>query len=190
MSFMYCTVTELGNFIHQDLSSAPNTASATLVIQIASERFAKAAHTRFESTAATYSQPGTNAFQIVLPFQPLIAVQQVRITPFGATPQILATTEYSVIGPSLYRRIGFGNWWRFPPDLVEVDYTHGYTAVPDDVKGAVLESAAIAYDNPDPATTSESIDDYSIRTAPNLGGIMLSPSAQALADYYAGALVA
>ena len=181
---MYCTASELASFLKQDI----DTSTATLAIQIASELFAKRAHTRFESTAATYSQPGKNAFEIVLPFQPLIAVQQVRITPFGASAQII--TDYSVIGPSVYRRLGFGNWWRFPPDLVEIDYTHGYTSAPDDVKGAVLESAAMAYDNPDPAVTSESIDDYSIKTAPNLGGIMLSPAAQALADYYAGVLVA
>ena len=181
---MYCTVPELASFMKQDL----DTATATLAIQVCSELFAKRAHTRFESTSATYSQPGTNAFQIVLPFQPLIAVSQVRITPFGSTPLIV--TDYSVIGPSVYRRLGFGNWWRFPPDLVEVDYTHGYTTVPDDVKGAVLESAAMAYDNPDPAVTSESIDDYSIKTNPNMGGVQLSPAAKILADYYAGALVA
>ena len=186
MSVLYCTVAELASFLKQDV----DTSTATLAIQVCSELFAKRAHTRFESTATTYSQPGTNAFQIVLPFQPLIAVQQVRITPFGASPQVIAAGEYSVIGPSLYRRLGFGNAWRFPPDLVEVDYTHGYTAVPDDVKGAVLESAGAAYSSPDITTVSESIDDYSVRSAPNSGGVMLSPAAQILADYYAGALVA
>lgn len=180
---MYCTPSELASFMKQTL----DTNIATLAIQVVSELFAKRAHTRFESTSATYSQPGTNAFQIVLPFQPLIAVSQIRITPFQSTPQVI--TDYSVIGPSVYRKLGFGNWWRFPPDLVEIDYTHGYTTVPDDVKGAVLESAAIAYDNPDPAITSESIDDYSVKTNPNMGGVMLSPQAQMLADYYAGALV-
>jgi len=183
---MYCTVAELASFLKQDV----DTSTATLAIQVCSELFAKRAHTRFESTTATYSQPGLNTFQIVLPFQPLIAVQQVRITPFGGTPQILATTEYSVIGPAIYRRLGFGNWWRFPPDLVEVDYTHGFTSVPDDVKGAVLESAGAAYMAPDITTKSESIDDYSVSSAPNTGGFMLSPSAQVLADFYAGALVA
>lgn len=183
---MYCTVAELASFLKQDV----DTSTATLAIQVCSELFARRAHTRFESTATTYSQPGTNAFQIVLPFQPLIAVQQIRITPFGASPQVLATTEYSMIGPSVYRKRGFGNWWGFPPDLVEIDYTHGYTTVPDDVKGAVLESAGAAYMNPDISTKSESIDDYSTSSAPNTGGIMLSPFAQSVADFYAGALVA
>lgn len=184
---MYCTVPELASFLKQDV----DTSTATLAIQVCSELFAKRAHTRFESTATTYSQPGRCAFEIVLPFTPVIAVQQVRITPFGASAQILtAGVDYSVIPPSIYRRTGFGRYQSFPPDLVEIDYTHGYTTVPDDVKGAVLESAAAAYVNPDITTKSESIDDYSISSAPNAGGVMLSPAATILADYYAGALVA
>lgn len=183
-SVMYCTVADLQSFMKQTV----DTNIATLAIQVCSELFAKRAHTRFESTSTTYSQPGTNAFEIVLPFQPLIAVSAVRITTFGSAP--LTVTDFSVIGPAVYRRLGFGRWWAFPPDLVEIDYTHGYTVVPDDVKGAVLESAAMAYDNPDPGITAESIDDYSLKTNPNMGGVMLSPSATILADFYAGALVA
>ena len=188
MSVMYCTVQELQNFLRLEGTLDPNT--ATLDIQIVSELFAKRSHTRFESTATTYSQPGTNAFQIILPFQPLIAVSQVRITPFGAATQILATTDYSIIGPSVYRKLGFGNWWRFPPDLVEIDYTHGYTTVPDDVKSAVLESAAAVYMTPDVTVKHESIDGYTFTAERNTGGVSLSPAAQALADYYAGVLVA
>ena len=185
---MYCTVADLASFLKQDL----DTSTATLAIQLTSELFAKRAHTRFESTAATYSQPGLNQFQIVLPFQPLIAVSAVRITPFNGTSYSPATTvtDYSVIGPSVYRKLGFGNWWRFPPDLVEIDYTHGYTTVPDDVKGDVLESAAAAYISPDISTRNERIDDYSYRAEPNTGGASLSPNAMLLADFYAGALVA
>lgn len=184
MSVMYATVAELASFLKQDV----DTSTATLALQVCSELFAKRAHTRFESTATTYSQPGTNAYEIVLPFQPLIAVSAVRITPFQSAPQTI--TDYSVIGPSVYRRLGFGKWTAYPPDLVEIDYTHGYLTVPDDVKGAVLESAAAAYINPDITTKSESIDDYSVSSAPNSGGVMLSPAATILADYYAGALVA
>lgn len=184
MSVMYATPAELASYLQQDV----DTSTATLALQVCSELFAKRAHTRFESTPATYSQPGTNAFQIVLPLQPLIAVSAVRITPFGSTPQTV--TDFSVIGPSVYRRLGFGNWWRFPPDLVEIDYTHGYTTPPDDVKGAVLESAGAAYLGFDITKSAEAIDDYSVKMSPNTGGVQLSPAATALADYYRGALVA
>lgn len=176
---MYCTAVELASYLKQDI----DTSTATLAIQVCSELFAKRAHTRFESTSATYSQPGVNAYEIVLPFQPLIAVSAVRVAG-------VAVTDYTVIGPSVYRRIGFGRWSAFPPDLVEIDYTHGYATVPDDVKGAVLESAGAAYMSPDITTAAEQIDDYSFKAALNTGGVSLSPAAQALADYYAGVLVA
>ena len=90
----------------------------------------------------------------------------------------------------LYRLIGFGVPGMFPPDALEVDLTHGWAAVPDDVKGAVLETAGAAYMNPDVSTSSESIDDYSVHSAPNIGGMMLSPSAAMLADLYRGTVMA
>jgi hypothetical protein len=90
----------------------------------------------------------------------------------------------------LYRLIGFGFQWAFPPDLIEVDYTYGETVVPDKVKGAVLETAGAIYSSPDITVVSEQIDDYSVKTAANAGGFHLSPAAKDLADWYRGALVA
>jgi hypothetical protein len=179
---MYATPAELASYLQRDL----DTSSATLALTIASDLFAERANTRFEANSTTYSVAsvdGTANYRIYLPHTPVTAVSAVRING-------VAITDYTRIGSVLYRLIGFGYYWAFPPDLIEVDYTHGYTSVPDSVKGYVLESAAMAYDNPDPAATSESIDDYSVKTAPNLGGIMLSPAAAALADYYRGVLVA
>lgn len=179
---MYATPADLASFLKQDV----DTSTATQALEIASELFAGRSRTRFEETSTTYTVPsidGTANYRIYLPHTPVIAVSEVRING-------VAITDYTRIGSVLYRLVGFGFMYAFPPDLVEVDYTHGYTAVPDDVKGAVLESAAMAYENPNPATVAEAIDDYSVKTAPNLGGIQLSPAAQALADYYAGVLVA
>ena len=179
MSIQYATPSELASFLKQDV----DTSTATLALQVASQLFVDAAHTRWESNSTTYSQPGVNAYEIVLPNSPVIAVSAVRIAG-------IAVTDYTVIAGAVYRRLAFGNWWRFPPDLVEVDYTYGYTVIPDDVKGAVLETAGTAYTNPVAATVSEQIDDYVVKSSPNIGGIMLTPSAAALAAYYAGVLVA
>ena len=74
--------------------------------------------------------------------------------------------------------------------MIEVDLTHGFAAVPDDVKGAVLESAGAAYSSPDVTVKSESIDDYTVSSAANSGGVMLSPAAEKLADLYRGTLAA
>jgi hypothetical protein len=175
---MYATPADLASYLKQDV----DTSTATLALQIASELFAKAAGTRFEATTVTYQTQGSSSSELILPFWPITSVTAVRIG--GVT-----VTDYTRIGQILYRVTRWGGYI-YPPPLVEVDLTHGYTSPGDDVRGAVLESAAIAYDNPDPAVTSEAIDDYSVKTAPNLGGIMLSPAAEKLARYYAGALVA
>jgi hypothetical protein len=179
VSIQYATPSDLASYLKQDI----DTSTATLALQVASQLFVDAAHTRWESNSTTYSQPGTNAYQIVLPNIPVIAVSAVRIA--GVT-----VTDYTVIAGSVYRRLAFGNWWRFPPDLVEVDYTYGYTSVPDDVKGAVLETAGAAYMSPDITVASEQIDDYVVKSALRTGGFQLSEAAAALAAYYAGVLVA
>jgi hypothetical protein len=176
---MYATPADLASFLKQDV----DTSTATLALQIASERFCKAADTRFESTAVTYQVEGTNSTRLVLPFRPIIAVSAIRVG--GVT-----VTDYTRIGQILYRLVGLTGGSMFPPPLVEVDLTYGYTSAGDDVRGVVLETAATAYQSPDPSTVSESIDDYSIRTAPNIGGIMLTPSAEKLAAWYRGAFAA
>jgi hypothetical protein len=178
---MYASPSELASYLQKDV----DTATATLVLTTASDLFANRANTRFESNSTIYSVPstdGTANYRIYLPHTPVIAVSAVRIN--GTT-----ITDFTRIGNVLYRLIGFGFCWAFPPDLIEVDYTHGYTTVPDQVKGAVLESAGAAYSSPDITIASESIDDYSVKSAPRTGGMTLSESAAALADWYAGPLI-
>lgn len=180
---MYASALELASYLKQDV----DTSTATLALQVTSQLFTVRANTAFLPTTVTYQTIGQGYWQLYLPYRPIISIQAVRIIGLGGT---LTVTDYSRIKTVLYRLIGFGVPGMFPPDLVEVDLTHGYAAVPDDVKGAVLESAGAAYMNPDITTKSESIDDYSVSSAPNSGGVMLSPAAQALADLYRGVLMA
>lgn len=179
---MYATAAELASFLQQDV----DTSTATLALTIASDLFADRAGVRFEATSTTYSVPstdGTANYRVYLPHTPVTAVSAVRVNG-------VAITDYTRIGNVLYRLIGFGFRWAFPPDLIEVDYTHGETVVPDKVKGVVLETAGTIYSSPDITVVSESIDDYSVRTSPTAGGFQLSPAAKDLADWYRGALVA
>lgn len=180
------TAAELASYLQVD---SVDTATANLVLTIASGRFELESGAKFSATTSTYSVEGRGQPVISLPRQPVISVQAVRIA--GTT---LAASEYTLVINNLYRVIGWGRVWGstvatapyvgFPPDLVQVDYTYGYTTVPDDVKGAVLETAAVAYDNPDPGIVLESIDDYTVRSSPDAGGMRLSPAAQLLAEYY------
>jgi hypothetical protein len=96
----------------------------------------------------------------------------------------LLASDYTLVMNNLYRVVGWGRVWGstsatapyvgFPPDLVEVDYTYGYTTVPD---GAM-------YQNPDITVAKESIDDYSVESARAAGGVQLSPAAKVLAEKY------
>lgn len=182
MSVMYATPTELASWLQADL----DTSTATLALQTASAMFSTRANTMFVPTTVTYQVMGTGFWQLRLPYWPIISVQQVRIIGQGGT---LTVTDYTRIRATLFRLAGFGVWGMYPPDLVEVDLTHGYSTTPDDVKGAVLESAGNAYRSPDNTVNSESIDDYSIKFS-DIGGMMLSQSAAKLADLYRGTLVA
>lgn len=179
------TPTELASYLQQDLDAS----TANLVLTLASARFEYVAGTKFSPTAMTYQVEGRGQPVIALPRTPVISVSAVRVA--GAT---LAASEYTLVIANLYRVIGWGRIYGptiatapyvgFPPDLVEVDFTYGYASVPDDVKGAVLESAGAAYDNPDASVVAEQIDDYSVRTAAGTGGFKLTPGAQELAELY------
>lgn len=181
---MYATPSDLASFLQKDV----DTATATLVLTKMSALFDTRARTHWGGTlATTYSKPGYGQIELVMPLGPLVAVTAVRVA--GVT--LTAGVDYAVIEQSVYRRSGFGIPWRFPPDLVEVDYTYGYAAsAPDDVAAAVLESAAAAYSSPDITVASESIDDYAVKSTPGTGGMSLSQSARDLADFYAGPVAA
>lgn len=53
-------------------------------------------------------------------------------------------TDYYVSGPAV-RRIN--SYWVLAPKAVVITYDHGYTDIPDDVKGVVLGAAARVYTN-------------------------------------------
>lgn len=175
----YATASELASYLQQDV----DTASATLVLTVASAEFSRVADTMWAPTAATWSVVGRGQVVLEPPFKPITAVSAVRVN--GVT-----ITGWSLVKGKLYRQSGFGVCGNFPPDLVEVDLTHGYTTHSDDVKGKVLETAAQAYDIPVGAVISESIDDYAVRYATTGGGLQLTKSAQALAESYRGPFAA
>lgn len=184
MSVQYATEAELASFLKQDI----DTSTAKLALQMASQMFSTRADTMFVPTTITYQVQALGQRQLYLPFRPVSAVSAVRIiNQFSGT---LTITDYTRIKSILYRLIGFGVPGMFPPDMAEIDLTHGFPAAGDDVKGVVLETAGACYMNPDVSTASETIDDYTYKTAPNLGGMSLSPSALALADMYRGTIAA
>lgn len=175
----YATAAELASYLQQDV----DTSTANVLLAAASAKFALLAGSPFTATTTTYTIRGNGGYQLWLPYRPIISVDAVRVA--GVT-----VTDYTFIRRTLYRVIGFGSPWAYPPDTVAVDLTWGYASVPDDVKGAVLESCATAYVSPDNATVSEQIDDYAIRNGAKDGGLQLSDGAMDLARFYRGSIVA
>lgn len=177
---LYATPSELASYLQKDL----DTASASLVLTVVSGRFTREAEWAFTATNVTWSTTDAGGCtELEPPYRPITAVSAVRVNGVAVTGWVLRAGV-------LYRTAGFGYRYGYPPDLVEVDLTHGDTSVPDDVKGAVLETAAQAYDVPVSALASESIDDYAVRYVTTGGGVQLTKSAADLAAGYRGPLVA
>jgi hypothetical protein len=176
---LYASASELASYLQKDL----DTASATLVLTVASGMFAREADTVFGVTTTTWSTVVYGQAWLELPFRPVVAVSAVRVNS-------VTITGWSLRVDTLYRVSGLGYRYAWPPDQLDVDLSYGYAAVPDDVKGAVLEVAAQAYDVPVGAVVSEQIDDYAVRYATTGGGLRLTESAANIAAGYRGLLLA
>jgi hypothetical protein len=145
------TPTRLAGYLQKDL----DTYSAQLALDTASDAFELEADTKFSSTATTYTAEGYGQDAIVLPRQPVIAVQSVTVDG-------VAVTDYARRGSSLYRIVRWGGTSYYAADVV-VAYTYGYTTVPAAVELAVLQLAADLYEHPLPNVSMEQIDDYMVR---------------------------
>lgn len=175
----YATATELAG----RLQKALDTYSAEQVLTLASGLLDREAETTWSPKTVTWSTAYANGCtELEPPFKPVTAVSAVRVN--GAV-----ITGWVLRGGVLYRLAGFGYRYGYPPDEVAVDLTYGYTAPTDDVKAAVLEIAAQAYDVPNGALISETIDDWAVRYASN-GGLRMTDMAENLAAGYRGVLIA
>lgn len=175
---MLATATELAGYLQQDL----DTYSAEQALTLGTAEFCRVAETQFAATASTWSSIGDGCTVLELPYNDVTAVSAVRVN--GST-----VTGWTLRVGTLYRAAGFGARCSWPPDQVDVDLTYGRTAVPDDVKLAVLEIAAGMYDHPE-GWISESIDDYAVRYDPEK---KISPAGrpwQDVAAAYRGLLLA
>lgn len=175
----YATASDLASYLQQDV----DTATADLVLQMASDRFSLAAATWFTPMSVTYTTTGTVAPSIRLPFRPVRSVSAVRVNG-------VAVTGWTLVKNTLWRPAGFGTACRIPPDEVEIDLSHGEDAPTGDVKAAIVETAGAAYAIPVAAVAGESIDDYQVRYSAAGGGMQLTRSAMELAAQLRGTFAA
>lgn len=193
----FCTIADLEAFLQVAIGS-PNL-PATAAIAAASAAIQNYTRQRLELVAGdalTFTvHPASRV--ILLPEQPVTAIASV--VEDGTT--LVVGDHYRWTAAGVLERVGraWATGWR----KVVVTYTHGYAAIPDDVKAVCIRAASRAYQaglraaasNAIPGIASEQLPDYSVTFTPDaaqggnalLGSSaapLLLPSERALLDRY------
>lgn len=150
---------DLASLLQKDL----DTATATLLVEIATAVVQAEVRQRLVEATETVSLLGTTDSWLDLPQRPVTAVTAVELDGTALTVGAPGSggATYRLLGSRLWR----GDGWQVycgEPSTVEVSYTHGYAAGAQKLelaRGASLSIIRDWYDNPG-AATSEKIDDY------------------------------
>ena len=143
----------------------------------------------------TITLPGNFGHLLTLPERPVTAVTSVTL---GDTA-LVVDVDYvwdgkdglyrgtkvdgilSVNGPD-YLIDGWGDWGG-PGAVVSVVYVHGFSTIPNDIKGVCLALAARSLSSPD-GVNSESVGSYSVSYSRTGGAVSLLAEEKALLDRY------
>ncbi len=167
----FCTVSDIAAFLQ--ITIADDNASVLRAIEEASETIRNYCHQRIdeaeddELTIDCYG--GTKLF---LPELPVTGVASV--VEDGET--LTDGTDYKLGQHGILYRLN-GNW-KTGVQVITVTYTHGRSAIPDDVKAICVRAAARAYQaglrmaamEGVPGVQAQSIGDYSVQYAGEQGG--------------------
>jgi hypothetical protein len=135
----FASSTELQNWLDLD---AINSAKATLALAVASSDIREHCGWSISAETITETLDGPGSRSLWLPTLKLTAVAEVKVNDDVLTP--VTQYDWTSYGKLIHR----GCWPRTPRS-VEVTYTHGYTVVPDAVKGVCLMLASRLYNNPE-----------------------------------------
>ena len=153
----FATPADLATYLQRGTFDASEEVSAQLALDIASAVVVERTGQTFVAVADDTVTLDTHYGEDVrLPQRPVTAVTAVTTRNRGETTSTSRTVnaDYEVRGDRL-RWVGIGYW----PYEVTVTYSHGYAAIPDDVKGATLAVAAEIFDNPEGLSRSALDDD-------------------------------
>lgn len=166
---MLATAVELASYLKQDV----DTVSAEQSLTFASAQVETMTGMAFTVRTATLSIPSWSGQVLSLPLKPVRSIVSASIG--GGS-----ITDYLLTASGLYRARG----WRtnYAPQDIVITVQYGTTAVPDDIKGVVLEVAGAAYDGRN-GVSSEGVDDYRVSYA----GVLSHTSRATLAAYGADA---
>lgn len=188
----FATETELEAYTGTSVA----TDRATLLLDLATGAIqAYTGQTISRVTNDTVTLPGNFGYTLVLPERPAVAPTAVAI---GDTT-LTADTDYVFDGRSSLLRgtkvdgvlsingpdwlvDGFGDWGG-PGAVVTVTYSHGWTTIPNDIKGVCLALAARSLTSPD-GVNSESVGSYSVSYSRSGGAVSLLEEERKLLDRY------
>lgn len=144
----FATTADLAAYLQREpFAAGTETTSAQLALDIASSVVVARTGQEFVAKTDDTITLDTHGEDVVfLPQRPVTAVTAVTTRERGSTitTDWTLNTDYEVRGDRL-RWVRGGVW----PYEVTVTYSHGYQAIPDDVKGATLAVAAEFHSNPE-----------------------------------------
>lgn len=160
------SVSELADWLGITIAAGADTNRAQQLLDTMSGLARRQARQTFELvTSDTVDLRGTYEPVLKLPEQPVVAVNSVT---FDGTA--LTSSQWELLPHGRLfrtnttvsdRKHHAAGTWGGPLYVVTVDYDHGWSSVPDDVKGVVLAAAARAWANPQSALY-ESVGTYRI----------------------------
>lgn len=172
----FCTIADLEAFVQVAIGT-PN-ASATAAIAAASAAIQNYCRQRIEQVEGDVLTLTVEPYRsvIVLPEQPVTAVASVVE---DGTALTVGTDYHWTTAGVIRRRTGT---WNSNWQEVVVTYTHGYSTIPDDLKGVCIRAAARAYQAGLRAAAaggiagiaSEQLPDYSVSFVPESAGASAS----------------
>lgn len=161
-------------------SEGVDTDRATALLAQASATFRAEARNDFEEVETTMVLRNTGG-KVQLPYRPVTAIDTVKTITADGTAGT-AISAWSFDGIHTIRLNDYTvviNAAVAECDTVEVTWTHGFTAVPEDVRWSVAQMVARTISSPTPAgVTGETIGaySYSINGAVAFGGAMVMSS--------------
>lgn len=171
----FATAADLATYLGEDPFTGNRLAQANLALDLATARIQDWTRQTLELvTDDVIAFVGPEGSRIELPERPVVDVTQVTVD-----GTVLGSASWVLSGVEVVRLEGT---WGGIDTAVEVTYTHGYSPIPDTVRGATLQLAGQALQNPQ-SVAQESIGTYSISYGTEAGGAVTEDILASLSRY-------
>ena len=130
----FCSVEDINTFLGTTIT--PDDAQALLAIEEATAVIKNYCNQEIEQVSdETILLDGTGSTKLFLPELPVVSITSVEVDGVLLDPNYYALAENGV----LWRKY---STWTLGACNIKIVYTHGYTSIPEDVRGVCYRSAA------------------------------------------------